>query len=280
MSEYPEIIKANGEREPFKPEKLRSSLERAGAEADLIDHVAQEITDELEPGMTTGFIYKRAFELLNNARKQAAVRYSLRPAIMALGPTGFPFEEFVARLFEARGYTTETNVTLAGNCVEHEVDVLAYNDSELHMMEVKFHNERGIKTDTKDALYVRARYDDLAGISYSQYNNGELDQAWLVTNTKFSSPAMQYGECAGLKMIGWNYPAGESIETLIEQSRLQPVTCLTSISENIKQELLKEEVVLCNAVHNQDDLLQRHGLSEEEIRAVKDEAASICAVQE
>ena len=51
---------------------------------------------ELKPGMTTEDIYKRAFELLHSQEHPIAARYSIKRAVFALGPSGFPFEKFFA----------------------------------------------------------------------------------------------------------------------------------------------------------------------------------------
>ena len=79
---------------------------------------------------------------------------------MSLARDGFPFEKFVARLFNVWGYDTITDQTVMGSCVDHEVDVVAWKGNDLAMVEAKFHNEFGLKSDSKVVLYVKARYDD------------------------------------------------------------------------------------------------------------------------
>ena len=276
-SNQPTIIKANGEREPFKPEKLEHSLKNAGASEEMITKIIDAIEDELEDGMTTKRIYDRAFDLLSKERSNVASRYSLRNAVMQLGPTGFPLEQFVARIFREKGYKTEVGVEADGACGHHEIDVVAYTESELNMVEVKFHNERGITSDMQTALYTRARFDDLSGKTFSDFPDTDLDNAWLVTNTKFTSSAISYGECAGLMMVGWDHPDEGNLHDLIESTKLQPVTCLTSLSESAKQKLLEDDLVLCQAVSQNEDKLREHGLTDSEIAAVRDEANQICA---
>ena len=42
-----------------------------------------------------------------------------------------------------------------GHCVEHEVDVMAWNENKLIIAEAKFHNAIGLKSDLKVALMLK-----------------------------------------------------------------------------------------------------------------------------
>ena len=44
---------------------------------------------------------------------------------MELGPSGFPFEKLVGKILEQEGFETRVGVIVQGNCVQHEVDVIA-----------------------------------------------------------------------------------------------------------------------------------------------------------
>ena len=44
---------------------------------------------------------------------------------MDLGPTGYPFEDYVAEILKTEGYQTQVRQVLEGNCVSHEIDVIA-----------------------------------------------------------------------------------------------------------------------------------------------------------
>ena len=257
MSEI-SIIKANGKREVFEPEKLRASLLKSGAAEEAVADVLSHILPELHNDMTTGEIYKHAFSILTKTNKSVARSYSLRRAVMDLGPSGFPFEDFVAEILEAKGFRCLTRETVLGGCVPHEVDVVAYNEKELVMVEAKFHNELGTKSDLKVVLYVKARFDDLAE---NVFNYGGQDRSitdsWLVTNTKFSSTAIHYGVCKNLTMIGWNYPEKGNLQDMIEDEALHPITCLVSLSATDKRMLLGERVVLCSDIKKDPNLLNK-----------------------
>jgi hypothetical protein len=149
------VTKANGRQELFSHEKLQASLLKAGADVETTTGIVDHIKDELEEGMSTSQIYKHAFFLLEQKQKSVALRYSMRRAVMDLGPSGFPFEKFIAAILKEKGFEVQTGQILLGGCVEHEVDIVAWNENKLIVVEAKFHNELGTRSDLKVALYVK-----------------------------------------------------------------------------------------------------------------------------
>ena len=251
------IVKANGKHESFDPEKLRFSLLHSGANEEETENVLSHLLPELKSGMSTHDIYRHAFGILAGISQPAARSYSLRRAVMDLGPSGFPFEDFVAEILRAQGFQCVTRQTVIGGCVPHEVDVVAYNDKKLLMVEAKFHNELGTKSDLKVVLYVKARFDDLKDNVYSYGgNNRKMTGGWLVTNTKFSSTAIHYGECKDMTLIGWNYPEKGNLQNMIERHGLHTLTCLTTLSDAEKTVLLSGGVVLCSTIKEKPQTLR------------------------
>ncbi len=267
------IVKANGEKEVFNALKLENSLLRVGASAETTEQIVKHITSELKDGMSTSQIYKHAFFLLHKAEHKVALRYSLKRAVMELGPSGFPFEDFVAEIFKAKGFTAETDKIVKGKCVEHEMDVVAYNENKLIMCEAKFHNELGIKSDLKVALYIKARFEDLSSESFFFGKERKLDEGWLITNTKFTSMAIDYGKCQKLKMIGWNYPEKGNLQDMIEDAGLHPLTCLTHLPQSYKNLLLKKGIVLCKTLVENSLTMKAVGMKDDEIKNVIDEVS-------
>ena len=49
-----------------------------------------------------------------------------------------------------------------------------------------------------------------------------MDVPWLVTNTKFSSDVIRYGNCVGMHLIGWKYPEDGGLEKLIDEANIYP----------------------------------------------------------
>jgi hypothetical protein len=272
------ITKADGSRELFNVEKFEKSLSRSGTSPDTIRKISSHIGRELEDGMSTSIIYDHAFYLLRKEEEHTAARYSLKRALAELGPSGFPFEKFMAEVFRARGYRVENNQFIKGRCAEHEIDLIAWNENKLFMAEAKFHNEIGLKSDLKVALYVKARFDDLKSIEFFYGKKRLLDQGWLITNTKFTDRAIDYCVCSGIRLIGWNYPAESNLHALIEDVGLHPVTCLTTLSVNQKKNLLDGGVVLCRDVRN-PELLRSVGVPTDKVQAVVNESNHLCPVE-
>lgn len=265
------VIKATGEREEFDSQKLRGSLARAGAGAEEVESIVSQIEKEIKDGDSTKDIYHHAFELLRKEASPAAARYSLRRAVMELGPTGFPFEQFVAEIFRAKGFETKTDFVAKGECADHEIDVVAWNKSKLIMVEAKFHNELGIKSDLKVALYVKARWEDLMGATFNFGKERKLDEGWLITNTKFSESAIKYAKCRNMKLVGWNYPEKGNLQDLIEETHLHPITCLNSSTPSDERLLMQAGIVLCKQAKDNPDILKQAGLSDEKIaRMIKE----------
>jgi hypothetical protein len=274
------IVKATGEREPFHPNKLFNSLVNSGASEQSARTVMNEMEREIKDGMTTAEIYSHAFSLLREQSAHVIARYSLKRAVMALGPSGFPFEKYVAEIMRAHGYEAVTDQIVQGACVEHEIDVVAWKGDQLIMIEAKFHHEVGLKSDVKVALYIKSRFDDLRhGGPYTfggkQFKFGE---GWLVTNTKFSEQAKRYAECQQLKLIGWSYPMRGNLEDLISEAKLHPLTCLSTLSMTEKQNLLSKGMVLCKQVVENKNNLASFGVKESEIGAIMNEAAMVCGI--
>ena len=242
------IIKASGEKEVFESRKLENSLRKAGTSSEVIGQILEVVKNKLVNNMTTAEIYREAFRLLSEIEKTTSVaKYSVRRAVMELGPDGFAFEDFIGAMFRVMGYKVKLRQTIKGMCVSHEVDIIAQNDDHFLMGEIKFHNRQGMKSDLKVVLYIKERFDDLEKSEFWKNVNKDSEKDfWLITNTKFTNKAIQYAECCtGLKLMSWNYPEGESLHEFISEAELYPLTCLESLSKHDKKLFLKKNVVLC-----------------------------------
>jgi hypothetical protein len=276
MGDPVEVTKASGEREPFDVSKLRRSLHRAGASDPNIDAIVDYIRGQLVDGISTKKIYKRAFEKLREISEGHAARYRIKEALFELGPSGYPFERFVAEMLRRKGFDTTVNVTLKGKCVTHEVDVIAEKEQTQYMIECKFHNRPGYKCDVKVPLYIHSRFQDIYNNHSGRVANGNEHKGWLVTNTRFSGDALEYGTCVGLEMLSWDYPKGASIREIVDEVNLHPVTCLSSLSKSDKQALIDREVIFCSELVSQPDLLSSIGMSTRDRSKVMNEAEQIC----
>jgi hypothetical protein len=266
------ILKASGERVPFSEEKLRTSLQRSGATDSSIQQVVDEVYGYLQPGITTQQLFKHAFATLKKISKPWAARYKLKQAIMELGPSGFPFEQFIAEVLRTQGYDVQVGVIVNGHCVKHEIDVIATNETEQRMVECKFHNHPGIKCDVKVPLYIHSRFKDVSDTTSNSY---AFTSGWVFTNTKFSEDAIQYGKCMGLHLTGWDYPIHFSLRELIDRSGLHPITCLSTLTKLEKSQLLEQEIVHCKELVDTKELLLRMNVGAVRLKAIIAEAVSL-----
>lgn len=271
------ITKASGEKVPFNKDKLKQSLLRAGANVQKADEIASEVMKTLEEGISTRKIYKTAFRLLKNVSRPMASRYKLKQAIMELGPSGFPFEQFIGELLQHKGYKTQVGVIVKGHCVTHEVDVIAEKDNHHFMIECKFHNRQEYICDVKIPLYIQSRFLDVEN-SWKQIDGHaeKIHQGWVVTNTRFSVDAAQYGMCMNMNLVGWDYPKNNALKDWIDGSGLHPVTCLTTLTQSEKQHLLDNNIVLCRAMHQNHTLLESMGIKQPRLQKVMEECSALC----
>lgn len=278
MSQNPiNIIKYSGEEAPFEESKLYQSLLDAGASEEGAGDIVEKIRAELFDGITTRELYKKAHRLLKIQARSKASRYGLKKAILSLGPTGYPFEAFIGEVMQHEGFATRVGTVMPGKCVTHEVDVYAENDHSVRMMECKFHNRPGFKTDVKVTLYIKSRFEDLAAVwKTDQAIQHKKHEGWVVTNARFTKDALDYGQCSGLHLLSWDYPAHGSLKYLVGKHALYPITTISSLSKATKEALMKDGLVLAKSLCSMPEALQKYGLDHHKIEKVLTEARMIC----
>jgi hypothetical protein len=97
------VVKGNGEKVIFDSEKIRQALGFSGADEEVTGRIVKQVASKIYDGISTKKIYQLAFDLLKKESYRNAGRYSLKKAIMEMGPTGYPFEVFVGKIFENHG---------------------------------------------------------------------------------------------------------------------------------------------------------------------------------
>lgn len=277
MSETINIIKYSGEIEVFNVDKLIRSLRHSKANEEVVMQIAKEVQSTIKDGMTTKQIYEMAYKMLKRKSKSGSARYKLKKAIMELGPTGYPFEKFVGKILEYEGFKTDVGVVMQGHCVTHEVDVSALKDNEHYLIECKFHSDQGRYCSVKIPLYINSRFKDLEKQWLKQKEHSlKLHKGWVYTNTRLSSDAIQYGECAGLGLVSWDYPTHNSLKKRIDSTGLHPITCLTSLTKKEIQALLDKGIVLCKELCEKPALLEAIGVKVLKRIAILKEANELC----
>lgn len=268
-----EIEKYSGKKAKFSVAKLSLSLAKSGASKTIVDAIVKKVSKELYRGITTKEIYNRAFALLKGKNRYIASKYKLKRAIYELGPTGFPFEQFVSKLLKYSGYTTDTNVIVNGKCVKHEIDVIALRENKKNLIECKYHGEQGLKCNVKVPLYIHSRFLDVK----ANYKEKEILVAgWVVTNTKFTMDAIQYGECSGLYLLSWDYPTDNGLKDRIDRLGLYPITVSTLLTKREKQFLLSRDIILCRDLIEDTFFLDHLGVSEIRKKKILLEINNLC----
>ncbi len=271
------IIKYSGEIEAFNIEKLKRSLRHSKASEQLVTEIAEEIQTQLTEGITTKRIYELAYKMLKRKSKSGSARYKLKKAIMEFGPTGYPFEKFVGKILEYEGFKTDVGIVMQGHCVTHEVDVTALKEKEHYLIECKFHSDQGRKCNVKIPLYIQSRFKDLETQWLKQKDHSlKFHKGWVYTNTRFSTDAIQFGECAGLGLVSWDYPKKDSLKSKIDISRLYPITALPSLSNQDKQKILNSGIVLCREICDNPKLLNALKISTSKKERILEEADELC----
>jgi ATP cone domain/Restriction endonuclease len=270
-----EVVKADGTKEPFDSAKLEASLRRAGATAFTAQAICRSVESTIGPGARTNDIYKRAFTVLRQSERSVAARYSLRRSLFEFGPSGHPFEDFIAELFRKEGWNVEWRRLIPGKCVPHEIDVYATKEGVHMAAELKYHNDPNYKTDVKVALYVKARFDDIWQCDPKEGNICPIDRGMLITNTKFTSQAIQFASCSGIELLGWSYPAEGNLYDRIIAAGVYPVTALTTLRNSEKRLLIDQGIVTTEQLKNRRDTLRTLSIPAARIGAILAEADSL-----
>ena len=274
-------IKNNaGEIVEFEISKLENSLRNSGTEENSIKKVIDNILPNCIEGVTTREIYKLAFDELKKISNSVAARYSLKKALLELGPAGFYFEQWIARVFQNIGYKTETGQLIKGRSVTHEADVIAKKDEKTYWVECKFRNAEDTKISVTTPMYVLSRIKDISNIQYNLFGTQtEFTDGWLITNTYFTKDSVAFGEYYGLRVLSWDYPKDKNIKSLVDQNALYPITCLTTLDGKQKQKLLEEKCVLAKELFNNQNLLNILELNEEKKSEVLKEARELMTIK-
>tara|TARA_Y100000310_G_scaffold273705_1_gene289322 strand:- start:938 stop:1759 length:822 start_codon:yes stop_codon:yes gene_type:complete len=252
-----ELVKDSGEKETYSKEKFCASLRYAGAPEDLVTDTCNAIEQDLTPGVTTSEIFRKASQYLLDRNLHAASRYNLKRGIAGLGPAGFHFEKYIEAYLQTIGFSTKRNMILAGECVEHEIDVVAEKEGKTYLVEAKYHNKKGTKSHIDDVVYAEGRVEDI-----QRNSKNKPIELWLITNTKFSGHAIKYAKCRKLDLMGWNYPSSAGLQSEITKYKLYPVTVLPSVGRNETEQFAQHSLMLASDLgpYSAQDLIKKFNI--------------------
>ena len=264
------VIKSTGEEEKFIPKKIYNSVKDAGGSTKLAKEAMALVKKEYHKGITTKEILESLVRFL---KKEPGVseRYDLKRAIMSLGPSGFPFEDFFSSILQHYGFKTKTSNKVKGKAVYHEIDIIAEKNKKF-MIECKYRNQKEGMVKLKPALYTYARFLDVKKHGF--------DQSWLVTNTRCSVDAKKYSHGVHQKITSWKYPEKASLQQLIEKPKLYPITILKNLKKETKEKLYELKILIAKDLLNYPlkELKQKTQLPEKEIQKILDEVRDVCQI--
>lgn len=270
------VIKASGEREEFQREKIKNTCLRAGASKKIAEDIAGAVEKKIYDGISTKEILSMTLALLDKYRPEVAARYDLKGAIMRLGPAGYEFEQLVAELLKEYGYRTQWHTMVQGACVGHEIDVIAVKEKTF-MIECKYHNSSGVYTGIKEALYTYARFLDLQE-GFHANKCQRFDNPWLVCNTKFSSEVINYASCKQMLLTGWKFPPEHSLQKLLEDKKLYPITVLRHLDRLSQEKLVQAGLMFCKDLlsKNFDELKILTNIKPTQLKILIEDAEKVC----
>jgi Holliday junction resolvase len=221
----------------FNENKILSTCRRAGASKQTAHQILKKVRSQIYQGIKTKDIYKFVLQAISEEKGGLALhqRYRLKEAIMKLGPNGFAFENYVGNILECYGLEIKgIRSKVNGKCSNHEIDLIAISGKKKFMIECKHNSTPGGFVGLKVALYTHARFLDT-----SPKFEGEA----IVCNAKVSQNAKKYAKCIGQQIFSWRYPAKQSLEKIIEDYKLYPITIL-NLNSNELEKFSKNNIMI------------------------------------
>lgn len=229
------VINSRGEQEPFSAQKVERSARKVGASLKLAKEIAREVQQQAYQGIATQEIFQKVKSFLEVHNPSFGIKFSLKQAMRALGPTGFHFEKYIAAILREMGYKVLLNQFISGKCLKkYEIDFLACKAKLFRFGECKYHSQVGMAVPQDVALANYARFLDIkqGNFSTQKTSQGFSLKSILVTNARFSERAIKYSQCVGVELWGWKYPANNGLEAVIDKERLYPITILPSFQKH------------------------------------------------
>ena len=246
---------------------------RMGANIQVAEQVAGRVERRLYDGMDTRVILRLVFQFMREYKPGVRHIFDLRMGISLMEPKP-EFERFVRVLLSYSGFEVTPNQVLRGKCGEHEVDGVAKKDGVTYFVEVKHHSSYHALTGLDESRIAQAVLEDVADGFALGVTELKIDRAMIVTNTRYSEHAIQYGGCKNILQIGWSSPQYLGLRDMIEKGRLYPLSCLRGVSREVRMRLVDSGMVLVKELLSQDPeaLAVKTGLPREIVWEIMEKA--------
>jgi Holliday junction resolvase-like predicted endonuclease len=266
------VTKADGSRQLYDKEKIVQTSLRLGANSEEATQISRQIESKLYDGIPTRRILQLIFALMRKPKPAVRHLFDLRRGI-SLMESKPEFEMFVRVLLKSSGFQVAPNTILKGLCGEHEVDAIAKKDGLTFFVEVKHHANYHSLTGLDESRIARAIVEDVTDGYTRGVTEIKIDGAMIVTNTRYSEYAINYGRCRGLLQVGWASPEN-GLREIIEKHKLYPLSCLRGVSAEVRLRLVNEGIVLIKQLLEQDVgyLERKLGLPRETVLSLTEKA--------
>jgi len=237
------VIKADGSKQPFRKRKVFKTCLRMGAPRKVAKRIADEVEKRVYDGMKTKEILDLVHSMLKEHNPAFGFRTDLRTALSLLRPKP-DFEQFVRLVLKDLGYEVLPNQVIRGKCVEHELDGLVKDNEKTYMLEIKHHVNPHTFSGMDVCLEAYSTFLDI-NEGYKVGNSTiRLDGIIVACNTKFSDHAKRYANCMGIKLYSWDMPEERSLERIIEERKLYPITLIKQLDRRILEKFGDNGIVL------------------------------------
>jgi hypothetical protein len=266
---------ARGGVEEYEDAKIREAAVRAGFSEGQAHHIEERVRERAWDGITTKKLHSIVYEEMKKLDEPSAIRYRLRDAIAALNPEFHEFEKYIAQVLEMEGIETHWSPRPKpeGECIDHEIDVVAEVDGTTYIVECKHHYHHHRYTGLDVPMRQWARLQDLRnGYEKGVEHALDVDEAWVVVNTKLSRHAKEYAACKDVRMTAWKYPEGEGLDAVVERHQAYPVTIL-DLPSHVRKELSKRNILTIQGLLGLDEEKENDlGLEEKVIDDIQRQA--------
>jgi hypothetical protein len=267
------VIKADGSKQLFDREKIVQTCQRMGANLEVAIQVAQEVEKSLYPDITTQQILQIIFTMMIKHKPAVQHLFDLKQGISIMESKP-EFEVFVRVLLAHSGFQVKPNTILRGMCGEHEVDALVTKDGLTHLVEAKHHSNYHALTGLDESRIARAIMEDVTDGYTSGATEIKIDRAMIVTNTRYSEHAINYGRRRGILQVGWASPEGFGLRDIVEKHKLYPLSCLRGVTTETRLRLVEVRIVLIKQLLEQDShyLERKIGLPHKTVLLIMEKA--------
>jgi hypothetical protein len=265
------VTKADGSKQQFDKEKVIRTCLRVGASTQTAQAVANKVESRLYDNIPTSRILQLIFLYLREDKPALHQFFDLRKGISLMSPKP-EFETFIQLLLANNGFEVRPNQLLVGRCVEHEVDAIAMKNGIAYFVEAKHHSGYHSLTGLDESRIARAVLEDVTEAFSVGKTNMKIDGAVIVTNTKYSEQATRYANCRGIVLIGWNTPPNLSVQNMVEEKHLYPLSCIKTLGWNERMRLVESGILLMKQVAEESpiSIAKRTGLQLHRLERIRE----------